>query len=92
MPENPTLSLVSLTKLGSNPTALFPMSATFFGELDWVKAPERVGRDVRYQNQRMPSWSGSEKSGRKTPMKMSGGIASSAVKNTGLGMSLGRFG
>jgi len=66
---------------------------TFFGELEWVGAPERVGRDARYHNQRMSSWSGSEQE-RKTPMKMSSGIGSSAIKAGGLGMGLGmgRFG
>jgi len=66
---------------------------TFFGELEWVGAPERVGRDARYHNQRVSSWSGSEQ-GRKTPMKMTGGVVSSATKSGGLGMGLGmgRFG
>jgi len=65
---------------------------TFFGELDWVAAPERVGRDVRYQGHRVPSWSGSDKSGRKTPQRMSGGVGPGTSKSSGLGMSLGRFG
>jgi hypothetical protein len=56
---------------------------TFFGEMEWVKAPERVGRDPRYRP--LLQTRGSNDGGRKTG-------AMKERRDSVIGLHMGRFG
>lgn len=64
---------------------------TFFGELEWVKAPERVGRDPRYRPMMSRTNSG-DVSGRRA--KLAGTVfgSNSSLKNIAPMPGMGRFG